>query len=205
MKTQTIVASLVIAALAAGLFTMRDRLGTSPAQASGMTARASSGLEPAVVPQAGAVTFEDYQAGFQAMAACLAKIGWVPERPPRLTSRQVYEYQFTIPNADTHASAAQRRAWENGFQECQTRYFDQVQRVWETRMAMSPGERQVARDFLSACMRGEGVQIAEHPAEADLVPFIRITPDTDLAAHRVLQRCQAETERQFDLRNGELP
>ena len=204
MTTKITLAALAIVGLLLGAWQVRSQFQSTPVQASGV--QASDGVVgQAAAPADMPVTFKEYDEGFQAMTACLAKIGWLPERPPRLTTRNVYDFQFYMPNAGLDPSQAQRSAWENGFQACQADHFDRVQRVWEIKMSMSEAESQNARDFLSACMRGQGVQIAEHPVEADLVPLIRITAETDRAAHKVFQRCLVETQHEFDLRNGEVP
>jgi hypothetical protein len=200
MKKWILGAAVAFVALASVSVVWRfsGRLGTEQALASGDS-------QPAEMTSNADVTFEEYQAGFAAMTECLASFGWVPEQPPRLTSRQVYDYAFYMPNADPGATPEQRKAWETSFGDCRAKNFDRVQFGWELKMTMSEGERQQARDYLGVCMRGRGLQVAEHPTTHDMGNLVRVQPGRSRADYQVFKDCLKETQVRYDLRSVEVP
>lgn len=176
------------------------------------TANASDQV-PAINPGSGElaaladneVTFEEYDAGFQAMVSCLAKAGWQPKGEVVLTSRRVYKYQFWVPDAPSVPSATQRSGWENSLHDCRAVHFNLVQALWERQMVMPPDERQQARNHLAACMRSSDLDVSASPSEDDLIPFLRVTESTSIEGSKAFRSCLTATQAHFDLRPGEVP
>ena len=202
ISTASILAGTAVAVL--GVLAARGHLGFPGALAAGGNPLTAAS-QPSATLLDGDVSFEEYEAGFQAMTACVAGFGWVPTSPPSLTRRQVYEYEFSIPDAGRNASPAQREKWELGFTDCRVTHFDAVQRAWEEKMVMSEAERHQARDVLGACMTAQGVQIAEHPDSADMQPFIRLGPGSDARVGQVFRSCLHSTQSEFGLRQSDVP
>jgi hypothetical protein len=206
MNKFTLTALVTVITLCAVLASTRafGRIGTNHTLAADAGASTGpSGQTEALAD--GGVTFEEYQAGFLAMTDCLAQAGWIPEQPSRLTTRQVYEYWFYVPDPGDMATPHQRERWAAALVDCRTAHFDGVQRVWELKMTMSEAERQQARDYLGACMRGRGLGASDHPTEDDMVNLVRVQPGRSSSDYVVFKDCLKETQSRFDLRRAEVP
>jgi hypothetical protein len=152
------------------------------------------------------VTFAEYQAGFWAWVECAETVGWVPVEEPRLTSREVYEYQFYRPNSFSDASPQERQSWERDLFDCRAEHFDAVQWGWERKMTMSESERQEARNAIGSCLRSRGFDAPAEVASADLESMIRVVPGvTDPAERQAFNDCASAVQERYGLRRGQVP
>ena len=131
----------------------------------------------------GELTFEEYERGFLAFGECAKTHGWEFPEPPRLTSRQNYEFRLYRPNSEGVAPET-IQASQQAVEDCRMEYFDEIQRIWSLKTALSGVERQAARDDLGRCLEAAGYDLPEHPSSDDWTPFIVVSSGLDLAARR---------------------
>jgi hypothetical protein len=136
------------------------------------------------------VSFDEYQAGFWAWVECAETAGWIPVEQPRLTSREVYNYQFYRRNSSPAASAQERQSWERDLFDCRAKHFDPVQWGWERKMTMPESERQEARNTIGSCLRDKGFDAPAEVTSADIESMIRVVPGvTDPAERQAFNDC----------------
>ncbi len=154
----------------------------------------------------GQVTFAEYDEAFLAYVSCAGQRGWVPVAPPRLTSRRLYDYQFTRPNSDPAAGASERARWEGDLRTCEAMFFDEVQRAWVVKTAPSQQELQAARDALGACLRDAQVSdVPAHPTAEDWERFIVVSSGATLDERKVFRTCLTAVQGEYGIRSGEVP
>jgi hypothetical protein len=153
----------------------------------------------------GDVSFEDYERAFLAYSKCAEDAGWSFVEQPRLTSRMNYEFRWVmIGGANLPPDAMQ--AAQQTLEKCRLANFDELQRVWSLKTALSDSERQVARDQLGDCLRDRGVKdVPQHPASSDWERFIVVGSGMDLTSRQAFRECKAAVQDAFGLLTTEVP
>lgn len=167
------------------------------------TALAAGDFESKLVAD-GELTFEEYERAFLAFGECAKTLGWEFPEPPRLTSRQNYEFRLYRPNSEGVAPET-IQASQRAVESCRMEYFDEIQRVWSLKTALSGVERQEARDDLGRCLELAGYDLPEHPSSDDWTPFIVVGSGLDVAARQTWRECKKLTQEKYGLLSSEVP
>src|SRR4029079_12344819 len=121
------------------------------------------------------------------------------------TSRITYESVWVMSGGANLPPDAMQAAQQT-LEKCRLANFDELQRVWSLKTALSDSERQVARDQLGDCLRDRGVKgVPQHPASSDWERFIVVGSGMDLTSRQAFRECKAAVQDAFGLLTTEVP